>query len=284
VDGQSGQAVGAGWSARLELEYARQGARTTLVRRRHVGPLAVQRPFHPERDGTCHSYVLHPPGGVVAGDRLELAVEVGPGARALLTAPSATKLYRSGRGREAEQLQRFTLAEGARLEWLPQETIAYDGAAAALATRVELAPGASFIGCEILCLGRPVADERFTRGRIAQRLEVFRAGEPLLIERACYTAGSPPLAAAYGMHAQPVVGSLVCIGPERSPALLEELRALLAALAPGESAVSELAFACVCRYRGASVLLAQRALRAAWALLRRDCFASEAVAPRIWAT
>ena len=86
------------------------------------------------------------------------------------------------------------------------------------------------------------------------------------------------------MHDQPVVGSLVCIGPPRTPEILEELRAVLALHAPGESAATELAFACVCRYRGASVLHAQRALRAAWAVLRRGCFHGEAVAPRIWAT
>lgn len=284
MDGLYGQTAHAGWSARLELSFERQGARTTLMRRRHAGPLAVQRPFHPEPDGTCHSYVLHPPGGVVAGDRLELSASLGPGAQALLTAPSATKLYRSRGGLHAQQEQRFSVGPGARLEWLPQETIAYDGARAALATRVELAPGASFVGCEILCLGRPVAGERFTRGQVAQRLEVYQDGEPLLIERARYAAGSEPMAAAYGMHEQPVVGSLVCIGPARSPELLDELRALLALHAPGESAATELAFACVCRYRGRSVLAAQRALRAAWALLRRRCFHSEAVPPRIWAT
>lgn len=277
--------IHAGWEARLALEFEPLAGLTRLVRRSHRGPLAVQRPFHPEPDGTCHCYVLHPPGGVVAGDRLELDVQVRPGGRALLTTPAATKLYRRGEGAASDALQRFTVAGGARLEWLPQETIAYDGADSRLATRVELAEGAAFIACEVLCLGRPVRGERFDRGRVEQRLEVYRAGVPLLIERARYAAGAAALAAPYGLHGAPVVGSLFCFGGERPPELAAELRAAMAAAAgPGETAVSELAFALVCRYRGAGVEDAHGALRAAWSVVRRACFGSPAVAPRIWAT
>jgi urease accessory protein len=273
----------AGWQARLELGFERRDARTILTRRRHRGPLAVQRPFHPEPDGTCHVYVLHPPGGLVSGDLLELEIALAAGARALLTTPAATKLYRSG-GAPARQQQRFRVAAGARLEWLPQETIAYVGADARLVTSVELEPGAEFIGFEILCLGHPASGESFTRGRVEQRLELVREGQPLAIERARYQGGAAALAAAYGMGGEPVIGTLLCIGPARSDALRAELRAMLEQTAPGESGLSELASALVCRYRGRSVERAQTAFRGAWSLLRRDCFASAAAPPRIWAT
>jgi urease accessory protein len=134
VDGV--QPAKAGWEARLALEFEALSGRTRLVRRSHRGPLAVQRPFHPEADGTCHCYVLHPPGGVVAGDRLELDVLVRGAGRALLTTPAATKLYRRGEGAASHALQRFSVASGSRLEWLPQETIAYAGAESRLETRV----------------------------------------------------------------------------------------------------------------------------------------------------
>jgi urease accessory protein len=282
VDGVAPTAQ-SGWQARLELTFDQRSSRTTLSERRHRGPLGVQRPFYPEADGTCHVYVLHPPGGLVSGDELELDVTLRAGARALLTTPAATKVYRRAQ-RNARQAQRFSVAAGARLEWLPQETIAYDGADAWLETRVELAPGAEFVGCELLCLGRPAIDERFTRGQIAQRIEVYSGSQPLLIERARYVGGSAALGSAVALGGQPVVGTLVYVGPPRPAPLLDELRALLARTAPREAAVSELASALVCRYRGARVEHALQTLRSAWALLRSEAGGSPAVAPRIWAT
>jgi urease accessory protein len=116
-----------GWLAELDLGFAPRGSRTVLARRRHRGPLAVQRPFHPEGD-VCHVYLLHPPGGVVAGDRLAIRVAADPGAEALLTTPAAGKFYRS-EGPVARQTVALEIGEGASLEWLPQETILYPGRA-----------------------------------------------------------------------------------------------------------------------------------------------------------
>ncbi len=273
----------AGWHAHLELDFELRGARTTLARRRHHGPLGVQRPFYPEPDGTCHVYVLHPPGGLVSGDTLELDVTVRTGARALLTTPAATKLYRQ-RENDARQLQRFVVDTGARLEWLPQETIAYDGAAAQLETRVELADGAEFLGWELLCLGRPANHERFARGAVKQRIELWRGSQPLLIERALHIGGSPALSAAWGLGDAPVIGTLVYAGPPRTPELIDELRATLESSAPGETSASELASVLVCRYRGARVEHGLLAFRSAWELLRSHGGGTRAVAPRIWAT
>ncbi|HMV40203.1 MAG TPA: urease accessory protein UreD, partial [Plasticicumulans sp.] len=114
--------VAGGWQARLELGFAPVAARTALVHSAHRGPLRVQRPFHPEADGSCHVYLLHPPGGVVGGDGLALDVQLAPGARALLTTPSASRFYRSA-GARALQRQLLRVGAGARLDWLPQETI-----------------------------------------------------------------------------------------------------------------------------------------------------------------
>jgi urease accessory protein len=280
-----------GWHAELELGYEVRAGRTALVRRRHEGPLAVQRPFHPEPDGTCHTYVLHPPGGVVGGDRLCLRAHAGPDARVLLTTPAATKLYRSG-GRPARLIQHVRIAGRARCEWLPQETIAYDGAEASIETRFELEPDAALIAWDITCLGRPANGERFASGRIDQRWQVVRGDTPLVLERARYAGGGDALRAAWGLGAQPVTGVLVAVGGtlDAQPAgeldaLLSELRTLLRETAGTAAACTRLAHALVCRYRGESVERAQLAFRAAWAVLRTRCFGSErATPPRIWAT
>lgn len=271
------------WSALLELGFERRGDRTIVNRRRHLGPLQIQRAFHPVGDEACHVYVLHPPGGVASGDRLELEAAVGAGARALLTAPAATKLYRSA-GRRAFQSQRFTVAAGGRLEWLPPEIIAFAGAEAQVSTRVDLEVGAELIGFEILCLGRPAAGEAFDRGSITTRLEIWRGSDPLLIERARYDGGSNVMNDACSLGGLAVVGTLVCVGPACGDGRLDELRALLARIAPGETAWSELPGALVSRYRGASVERALQAFRAAWATLRDACFESAPSFPRVWAT
>ena len=80
-----------GWAGRLSLHVAQRAAKSTIVARRHDGPYLVQRPFHPEADGTCHVLLIHPPGGLVTGDALELDLLVDQGERALVTAPDATK-------------------------------------------------------------------------------------------------------------------------------------------------------------------------------------------------
>jgi urease accessory protein len=275
----------AGWEARLELTFELRAQRTVLASRRHVGPLTVQRPFYPEADGTCHAYVLHPPGGVVGGDRLELdATVAGGGARALLTTPAATKFYRCPE-RRAAQSQHFRVGAGSRLEWLPQENIVYDGADIALETRIELQADAQLIAWEVSCLGRPAIEERLSYGRVRQRLSVLRDGEALLLERALYAGGSDALRQPYGLNGQPVVGTLVCV-TKRSPsdATLERVREALHAVAAHETACTQLPSVLVCRYLGASTERAQLAFRAAWAVLREDCFGTSAVAPRIWAT
>jgi len=141
------------WRAELALEYERRGARTVLAKRRHDGPLVVQKPFYPEGDQVCHTIVVHPPAGIAGGDELQLTARAGADARVLLTTPGAGKWYRSA-GAWARQHLSFDVAPAASLEWLPQETIVFDGARADLRTEVQLQSDAVFIGWEILCLGR----------------------------------------------------------------------------------------------------------------------------------
>ena len=116
------QATREGWHASLQLAFAPRAARTALVERRQRGPLAVQRPFYSEGD-VCHLYLLHPPGGVVGGDRLNIAAETAADAHALVTTPGATKFYLSA-GAVAHQTQRLQVTAGSSLEWLPHQFMA----------------------------------------------------------------------------------------------------------------------------------------------------------------
>ena len=272
----------AGWVARLELGFRARDARTVLASRRHVGPLQVQRPFYPDGERACHVYILHPPGGVVGGDSLTIDAGVERGAHALLTTPAAGKLYRSD-GANAQLTQELKVADGAWLEWLPQETIAFDGARATSETRVTLTGTAGFIGWEILCLGRPAADEIYAHGEFMQRFEIWRDGAPLWWERNALAGGAPVLHAPWGLAGRSVVATLVAVG--RAPGVLPALRELLnAEHDDGEFSVSQLRDVLVCRYLGNSAEQARAGFIAAWRLLRPALWGIDASPPRIWAT
>ena len=242
----------------------------------------MQRPFYPDGERACHVYILHPPGGVVGGDSLAIRAVVERGAHALLTTPAAGKLYRSA-GASALLSQDLNIADGAWLEWLPQETIAFDGARAASATRIALTGTAGFIGWEILCLGRPAARETYTHGEFVQRFEIWRDGAPLWWERNALAGGAPALHAPWGLAGRSVVATLVAVG--RVPSALPALRELLnAEQDDGEFAVSQLRDVLVCRYLGNSAEQARAGFIAAWRLLRPALWGIEASPPRIWAT
>ena len=104
--------------------------------RRHQGPLRVQKHLYAEGPEVCQHIIVHPPGGIAGGDRLEISATVGENAWAQLTSPGAAKWY-CANGPAFQQIQ-LKVAAGATLEWLPQETIIYSGARAELSTEIEL--------------------------------------------------------------------------------------------------------------------------------------------------
>lgn len=249
----------------------------------------MQRPFFPEGPGVCHVYLLHPPGGIVGGDRLRVEARVDGGAHALLTTPSATKVYRTA-GPAAAQESTLAVARGGVLEWLPQETILYDGADVSLTTRVRLESGARFLGLDILCFGLPARPGAvgFARGRCRQQLEVWRDERPVLLERGRFDGDGPMHAAPWGLGAAPVLGTFVASpAPARCADLLSALRARAGTLPSGELASATLLGdedALVCRYVGTSAERARTFLRTAWADARPTLLGRAASPPRVWAT
>ena len=158
------------WHGRLSLHYTRDGERT-VAHDRHEGPLRVLKALYPEGHGICHHVLVHPPGGIVGGDLLDINVALDAGTRALITTPGATRFYRSS-GAAAAQHATLCVADGARLEWLPLETIAYRGCIGENRVRLELAAGAQTIGWDVLALGLPAAGEPFEAGVFTQQLEL----------------------------------------------------------------------------------------------------------------
>jgi urease accessory protein len=278
----SSAATVSGWQAELALGFVAREGRSVLERRRHLGPLQVQRPFYPEGDAVCHVYLLHPPGGVVGGDQLHIDISVDAGAHALVTTPAAGKLYRSA-GRLAAINQQLNVAADAVLEWLPQETIVFDGAHAEVSTQVHLAATANFIGWEIVCLGRPASNEVLAHGLLRQRFEIWRDGVPVWVEASRYCGGAAALDASWGLRGHSVSGTLVCTTV--IPELVTQVRESWAAI-QGDTLVSatQLDKVLVCRYLGDDAERARALFAAAWAVLRPAVLGRPTCAPRIWAT
>lgn len=273
------------WRAELSLGFATRStgqnqARTVLSHRQHYGPLVVQRPFYPEKD-TCHIYLLHPPGGIAGGDQLSLDVQVQDHAHSLITTPAANKFYRSD-GPLAVQQQNITLSGQGRFEWLPQETILFNGCKVRTGTTVRLKSGARFIGWEILCLGRPAGNELFSEGFCRQHLELWRDEQPLFIERALFDGGSNALQAPWGLAGMPVTGTMLI-----TPATTIELDMVRSNV---QSRSSELFSATlindvlVLRYLGMQGEHARHCFTRAWDCVRPSIMGKSACIPRIWNT
>ena len=276
-----------GWSALLELEFESRVGRTVLTHKRHDGPLRVQRAFYPEHNGQAHVYILHPPGGIVAGDSLTISASFGDGAHGLLTTPSAGRVYRSNQEQllQSQQVQ-LKVEAGGFGEWLPQENILFDGALARNHCRVDLEGDARFIGWEIICLGRPASEQWFQRGSLDQQLEIYRDGLPLLRERSRFEGGSPLLEAAWGLQGFTTQGTLICTVQDR--ALLQQVKALCAdqTLSSGhlQIAATQLPDLLVVRGMADNAAPLRNAFIECWRLMRRHLLQQDAVAPRIWFT
>ena len=273
------------WHAELHLGFARSGERTVLRENRHHGPLRVQKALYPEGDAVCQAIVLHPPSGIAGGDHLTISTTVETGAHVQFTTPGAGKWYRSG-GAEASQAISLSVAEGAALEWLPQEAIVFDGARARMETRVSLAADSRYIGWDILCLGRAAAGERFENGRFDLFFRVDRSNRPIWLERGGFDGNDPMLASPAGWAGATVCGTLHCTFPElpqQAAALLEALRAI----APADGAnhgITALPGLLVARYLGDNSEAARLWFAELWKILRPACCGQPAVIPRIWNT
>ena len=271
----------AGWEAQLDLAFQRDATRTVLATKRHQGPLRVQKALHPEGPEICQAIVVHPPGGIVGGDRLAISIDVGARAHAQITTPGAAKWYRSA-GADAVARTRLAIDEGGVLEWLPQESLLFDGARAAIATRIDLAAGACFIGWDIVGLGRTASGERFATGRLHQTIELFRDGALAWCERTVLNGGSGALQSGALLAGAPVFGSMIVAGAAVDDALLATCRAI--AHIREEASVTRMPEALIARYRGDSTIAARTYFALQWSALRAALVGRAAVPPRIWNT
>lgn len=272
------------WHAHLDLHYQHDGARTRLTYV-HDGPLRILKSLYPEGDGICHNVIVHPPGGLVGGDVLDIAVRVSAGAHGLVSTPGATRFYASD-DLPATQRVNIALEAGARLEWLPLETIAYPGCDAVNHWCATLAPGAELMAWDVTALGLPTAGQPFDSGRLHQRLEI----PGVWLEQARIDAADTRLLQSpLGLAGQRCMGTLLLASGqaftrERREMLLAAVRDAMAPPREGVhlAATSPHPQLLVVRALAPLVEPLMIGLQHAWAALRTAAWQLDAPAPRIW--
>ncbi|WP_295853319.1 urease accessory protein UreD [uncultured Xylophilus sp.] len=278
------------WHATLALDYRSSagpaGSRRTVAHFRHDGPLRILQSLYPEGDGICHNVLVHPPGGLVGGDVLDIRIDVGAGAHGLATTPGASRFYRSD-GERALQHSRIAVGEGGRFEWLPLEALCFDGCLAENRLEFTLAPGAQLIGWDMTALGLPHAGQPFRRGSLLQHIEWpgvwlergrIAADDARLLDGPLGLAGHRCLASVFLASGTPLGREAREQALDAARAVIDAhgLRATAGATSPDGRIVVVRALAPV--VEPAMQLMKQ--VRAAW---REACWQLPATAPRIWA-
>jgi len=253
---QLAEPLAASWKASLSLGFRNIDRKTVLAERRSDGPLVVQKALYPEGPERCHAIVVHPPGGIAGGDELALEVRTESEANALLTTPGAAKWYRSA-GAWAKQRLQFEV-EGS-LEWLPRETIVFDGALADLRCDIALKEGARYTGWEVVCLGR------FTRGKVKLETRITQGERMLFIEKGEVEGGGRLMRSPAGLGGHSVLGTFMATSDAKVDI--------------PDVAITRLPGLLIGRYLGDSSEEALHAFTRLWKALRPS-----AVEPRIWAT
>jgi urease accessory protein len=273
------------WHARLDLAYNLEHQRS-VARFRHECPLRILQSLYPEGDAVCHNVLVHPPGGLVGGDTLDIAVRAAAGSHGLITTPGATRFYRS-EGELSLQRTELALEAGARLEWLPLEAICYSGCRAENRLTLRVAEGAELIGWDVTALGLPNAGKPFELGSLQQHIEVpdvwlergrIDAADTRLLQSPIGLAGHRCLASIFFVAGSPIARA-------RREAALEAARALIDAHGLRESAgaTSPHAEIIVLRALAPVVEPAMQLLRQVWTAWRAELWQMTGTPPRIWA-
>lgn len=271
-----------GWQGILELDYQKIGNTTQLVKAYSQAPLKIQRSFYPEGQGICHSIILHTAGGVVGGDRLSQTIHLQPETQVLLTTPAASKIYRS-QGEIAYNHINIELQKNTYLEFIPRESIIFNGARINQNLRVNLAESACYLGWEITRFGRTARGETFTQGEWKSCTEIWQNQSPIWIDRQGFTASEELLNSPHGLGGKPVIATLVWVGQSVSEDGVKQIRQLWEQRETSSQAgVTQLISGLLCRYRGNSTQEVIDWFTEVWRFLRQNYIGQLGAKPRVW--
>ena len=264
---------------RALLRFEAQEGGSALVKRYSRAPMRILTPR--AANGVPEAVIANLAGGIAGGDRCEVGVAVGPGAEAVVSGQTAEKVYRAIDA-PAEWTTRLTLGPGATLEWLPQETILFDGAQLGRRIEVDMANDARLLAVETLVFGRAAHGERMVRGGLADRWRIDRDGRPVWRDALRIGSGvfESVAAAEAGLRGARVSATLIYAAPDAAERL-EDLRRLLSGMSAfaGASAVRGLVAVRFLAPEGGAF---KRELAEFLGALRASVFDRPALAPRVW--
>ncbi len=257
----------------LRLAWKRRDDTTVLGTMRQEGCLKIRFP-RPGPAEWAGAVLINSAGGVAGGDRLRTEIDAGPDTRATVASQAAERFYRALPGSFAEVANTITVQAGGALEWLPQETILFDGSALRRTLRVALAGDASFLGVESLVFGRAAMGETLRSAHLRDLIEIRRDGRLLLHDRIRLDGSAASLLGRRAVAAGgAAVATLIHVAPH-AEARLDALRTALAPLEAGASAWDGMLVARIVAENGGCL---RAALVAGLRVLRDD-----RPLPRVW--
>lgn len=276
------------WFAKLELGFTKDSNRTILAHRKHFGPVRVQKMLWPEKTGVCHAIIVHPPAGIAGGDHLTFEIKIDQDSHALVTTPGAGKWYKTNL-KQAFQHIHIHVQDEAIFEWLPQETMLFNGANANSETIVHLDAAASFIGWDMLVIGRQARHETFSQGAYQNKFQLYQNQKILVADCLNFKGNDRWLKSCLGMNGHAVMASFWAVPPEqyRSNFYLDQhidqIRELIMRMNINVT-LTLLDYVVTARYLGDDVRECHDAFAAIRAKLRRYWFDLDEEFPRIWRT
>lgn len=278
----------------LQLEYSAHG--TQLTKTKRCGPLTIQKAFYPEGRDCAHLYLLHPPAGIVSGDELQVNIDVQENAHTLVTTPGANRFYRArtdlsiGDPKQS-QITHINLADGAKCEHFPLETLVYNQANGVNNVAVRLHPNSVYCGWDMTCLGLPSSSEHFTDGLFTQ-LNTLHIDDVLMYhDKVVIEPASKIQQHAAGLANNTVFGTFLAYAPlakvsqAQRAELIEKLRAVVEAhSASALMSITDIRQILVMRYLGQQAHQCKSLFIELWKLVRPLYIEKQGVQPRIWFT
>ena len=220
-----GERIGAAMQPRsiggLRVAAMRAGGRSRL---RDLGQSGCLKCLMPRGAGPLQGVMANTSGGLTSGDRLRVAAEAAEGAELTLTTQACERLYRAPSG-PAHLDVSLKVGTGARLAWLPQETIAYHGGALRRTVEAEVAEDGTLLMCEAVILGRHARGEVVRRLDLSERWRVRRGGRLVHVE--AQRLGSPETLRAPSLLGDAGAFATVLLVAPDAPRHLPAMRAAL---------------------------------------------------------
>lgn len=271
------------WHAQLKIIYKNENEKTVPIFLDHHGPLIIQKPFYPE--DVCHTYLLHPPGGVAGCDELEYDITLNDNSYVLLTSPGYTKFYTTELNEVSTSNIKFNVANGAFLEYLPLGSIFFQGTNTKNYISFNLENNGNFFYKDVLVFGNPVINDVFS-GTVTNSLKVLKNNK-LVYQDVSFINGNTTIQNFSGLGNYRYLGIMLCSGlsnitVQKIKDLVHQWSTVLSnQIKVGITSVDELTSGKILAHNNIDI---EELLLKIWEISRKDFNGKEAIHPRIWNT